>query len=252
MTNVRQIHFFNHVGETLAGTLEEPSLPNGKAMVLGHCFTCTRHTRILSDLSQAMAGLGYLALRFDFSGNGQSGGDFAESTYSKQILELQCAVEYIRAKGVSDIMLAGHSMGGSVALLTASQIKDIIGVVAFSVDAALLHPGRVLSEKEQAILYEQGAVPFSSRGRQLVLTKFFFEDAGLHDLPGSVAKIYCPILLVYGGADMVIDPNSGMKLKDARPTATEVFTVNEADHMFGKDQDRRMVIDYVVTWVKAL
>jgi hypothetical protein len=50
----------------------------------------------------------------------------------------------------------------------------------------------------------------------------------------------------------MIDSDSGRKLKDARPTGTEVFTVKDADHMFGKDRDRRMAIDHVVTWAKAL
>jgi putative redox protein len=221
-------------------------------MVLGHCFTCTRHTRILSDLSQAMTGLGYLALRFDFSGNGQSAGDFVESTYSKQIRELKCAMEYIQAEGVSDIILAGHSMGCAAALLAAAQTIDIIGVIALSVDAMLLNPDRVLSEKEQFMLRKQGAVPFSSRGRNLMLAKDFFDDAGQYDLPGSISKIHCPVLLVYGGQDMMIDPDSGGKLKDARPAGTEVFTVKDADHMFGNDRDRRMAIDHVVAWVKAL
>ena len=249
---MRQVRFENHLGEKLAGTVEEPADPTGNGMVMGHCFTCSRHTRILSDISRAMADMGYVVLRFDFSGNVQSEGDFTQSTYSKQILELQCAADYIRKAGASDAILAGHSMGGTVALLTAGKRNDIDGVIALSVDAALLHPEKVLSESERTVLFEQGTVPFSSRGRNLALTKDFFNDAAGFDLCESISKISCPILLVYGGQDTMIDPDSGRRLKDARPSQTEVFKVDQADHMFSGDKDRRTVVNHLVRWVTTL
>ena len=249
---MRQVRFDNHVGEKLAGTMEEPAHPTGWGVVLGHCFTCSRHTRILSDISAAMADTGHIVLRFDFSGNGQSEGDFSQSTYSKQITELGCATDYIRTAGASHVILAGHSMGGTVALMAAALLKGIHGVIALSVGSTLLHPGRVLSEKEQTVLFKQGTVPFSSRGRDLTLTTDFFEDAEGYDLPGSVSKIRCPVLLIYGGRDAMIEPDAGRILKDARPTNTEVFTVDEADHMFVADRSRRVVVEHIVEWVKAL
>jgi uncharacterized protein len=249
---MRQIRFDNHLGEKLAGTLDEPGHLTGKGLVLGHCFTCSRHTRILSDLSRDMAAEGYTALRFDFSGNGQSEGDFEKSTYSKQIRELQCAVNHLQAKGVSEIILAGHSMGGTVALLAAAQTKGITGAIALSVGIALLDSERVLSKNGQEILVEKGEVAFLSRGRNLTLTTEFFNDAAGYDLVGSIAKITCPVLLIYGGRDRMIDPDSGRVLKSARPSGIEVFTVPEADHMFVEDRHRETVIDHVVKWVKAL
>lgn len=250
--SVQQIQFENHAGEKLAGTLEGPQHPSGFGMVLGHCFTCSRHTRILSDISSAMADIGYQVLRFDFSGNGRSEGAFTQSTYSKQALELQCAADYIRSKGASLLLLAGHSMGGTAALLAAARMNGVRGVIALSVGAALLSPERLLTGSEQAILAQKGEVPFSSRGRALTLTKDFFDDAAAYELPKVIMKIRCPVLLVYGGHDEMISPDSGRTLKDARPEKTEVFTVEEADHMFSGDADRDTVVAHVKQWVTKL
>ncbi|MFZ2634499.1 MAG: alpha/beta fold hydrolase [Desulfosalsimonadaceae bacterium] len=252
MTNMRQIRFDNHLGEKLAGTLDEPSNPNGRGIILGHCFTCSRHTRILMDLSRDMATHGYMALRFDFSGNGQSEGDFKESTYSKQIRELQCAVDYIRANDISDIILAGHSMGGTAALFTAAQTNGITGVIALSASAELLYPERLLSEGRKADLYATGEAQFSSRGRDLIITKDFFTDADRYDLLKAISEIRCPILLIYGGQDMIIAPDSGRILHDANPIGTEVFKVDNADHMFSADEDRSKVVDHVARWAQRL
>jgi uncharacterized protein len=252
MTDRRQIRFDNHLGEKLAATLEIPSHPADKGMVLGHCFTCTRHTRILDDLSRAMVNAGYLALRFDFSGNGQSEGSFAESTYSKQIQELNCAIDYVRNAGASDIILAGHSMGGEVALLTAAQINGIMGVIAFSASAEPLHPDHLLTDSQKFDLNDKGQVKFSSRGRELIITKQFFHDAEEHDLTNAMSEIHCPVLLVYGGQDMIIPTDSSLILHDANPAHAEIFMVQSADHMFTSDKDRRMVVDHVQQWVQNL
>ena len=249
---MRQIVFNNHVGEELAGTLDEPSDFNGKGVVLGHCFTCSRHTRILSDLSQVLAGIGYIVLRFDFSGNGQSDGDFRESTYSKQIRELQCAMEYIKDKGARDIILAGHSMGGTVALLTAAQADGISAVIGLAVGSTLMYPDRLLTEPQKAELGEKGETAFSSRGRELTITREFFDDAGRFDLVRAVADIRCPILLIYGGQDTIITPDSSRILSAPNPSNTELITIKNADHMFTADEDRRTAIYYVIQWVRRL
>jgi uncharacterized protein len=88
-----QIDFKNHQGEKLAATLHLPKKPTGCGVVLGHCFTCSRHTGILRQVAGELSRKGFFALRFDFSGNGQSEGIFEESTYSKQISEMQTAME---------------------------------------------------------------------------------------------------------------------------------------------------------------
>ncbi len=65
-----QIRFKNHNGD-LAGTLHLPDNPSQLGIVLGHCFTCTRHTTILRELAKDLTREGFIVLRFDFSGNGQ-------------------------------------------------------------------------------------------------------------------------------------------------------------------------------------
>jgi len=224
----------------------------GRGLVLGHCFTCSRHTKILSNLSRDLANIGYQALRFDFSGNGGSQGVFAESTYSKQIRELQCAADYLKSNGVSEIIFAGHSMGGASALLAAAQSEEVIGVIALAVGIMLLNPGRLLTEKDQATLSQQGKVSFSSRGRSLTLSTQFFEDAARYELKRSIQKIHCPVLLVYGGKDTIIDPKSGSILHEANPGGTELFKINNADHMFSAENDRKAVINRAIAWAQQL
>ena len=95
------VQFNNHRGESLSGTLHVPAMPPDRGVVIGHCFTCSRHTRILQQIAQDLARAGFMAMRFDFSGNGQSEGVFAETSYSKHISEMKTAAAFLMEKGAT-------------------------------------------------------------------------------------------------------------------------------------------------------
>ena len=119
------IQFDNPMGETLAGTLHQPAQVPVGAVIAGHCFTCSRHTGVLRRICSDLCDAGFMALRFDFSGNGQSQGQFEQSTWSKQILEMESAVALMQEKGARWIGLAGHSLGAAIALLVARRMKVV-------------------------------------------------------------------------------------------------------------------------------
>jgi alpha/beta superfamily hydrolase len=153
---MQPVRFTNHMNEKLSGTLHRPInddvQANGFGFILGHCFTCSRHTRILIDLSNALTDLGFCVLRFDFSGNGQSEGSFEDSTYTKQIDEMISAAAYMKKNEADHVLIGGHSMGGMVSLFTAARQKDIAGVISLAVGSAPLHPDRLLTDIQKAHL----------------------------------------------------------------------------------------------------
>lgn len=69
-----KITFTGRSGEPIAAMLSRPHHPNGKGVVLLHCFLCTKHHRVVRSVSEALAVQGITTLRFDFYGNGESGG----------------------------------------------------------------------------------------------------------------------------------------------------------------------------------
>ena len=84
----KDIYFNNSQNEKLSGVLHEPTTPNNKGIILSHCFTCSKHQGILRKICENLTNAGYLVLRFDFSGNGESEGNFEDSTYSKEMSDL--------------------------------------------------------------------------------------------------------------------------------------------------------------------
>ena len=248
----QQIQFLNLSGEKLAGTLNVPSENSRHAIILGHCLTCSRHTRILRDVSSALVEEGFTVLRFDFSGNGQSEGDFSESLYSKQVDDLRTAASFISAQGVSWIGVAGHSMGAMVALLAASEMDDIKAVCSLAAKASALQSVHFLSQDQLQELQRTGRVNFISRGRNLELTEAFFADAAKYDLSSIMPSLPQPLLVVHGDLDEIIPVENAYRLHEYKSVNTELAIIRGADHMFSQDEHRQEVAQRVAKWFKSL
>jgi putative redox protein len=246
-----QIRFKNQQGEQLAGTLHRPDKAGDRGVVLGHCFTCTRHTSILRQLARDLAQAGFVALRFDFSGNGQSEGQFAHSTYSKQIEEMLSAAEIVGAEGAAWIGMAGHSMGSLISFLTGAQAEIVKAVAVIGGRLSGMRPAHFLNRQQRDILERTGEVTFTSRGRFLTLTEKFFSDADRFDPMKMLGEYPKPLLVVHGDQDEIIPVQEAYKARDVGGDRLELEIVSGADHMFSRPADREKVSRRVVDWFKA-
>lgn len=191
-----------------------------------------------------------MALRFDFSGNGQSEGKFSESTYSKQISEMKTAVDFLSKKGVFWIGLAGHSMGAVIALLAAAQLDTVKAVCALAGRLTGLDATGFLSQSQRQDLRETGSISFSSRGRRLELSNRFFADAEQYNLPKVIAGLRPPLLVVHGDRDEIIPVREAYQAQRLNPAGTTLTVIADADHMFSNEDHRRQISELVAAWFK--
>ena len=193
-----------------------------------------------------------MVLRFDFSGNGQSEGSFADSTISKQIIEMTRAADFLMDKGISWIGLAGHSMGGTVALLAAARIDAARAVCTLAATASLPNKTRFLADSKRQQLETSGSVHFTSRGRSLELTVDFFQDASQYTLADTLPSLSQPLLIVHGDRDEIVPVEQAHRLHRLRPALTELAIVPGADHMFSQETHRQQVTERVASWFEEL
>jgi putative redox protein len=246
----QSISFYNQQGEKIAGTLHLPKKPDGCGVVFGDCFTCSRHTRIIRQACNELAEKDVLALRFDFSGNGQSEGEFSASNYSKQIAEMQTAAAVIGEKGARWIGLAGHSMGAVIAVLTAARTPTVKAVCALAGRLSGLNATHFFSKEQLHELENTGKVSFNSRGRSLQLSTQFFADTKQYDLPETVKSLQTPLMVVHGDADDIIPVQDAYLAKTLNPEYTELVIIPGADHMFSAKMHRTQTSKLVVEWFK--
>lgn len=244
------IHFYNHQEEKLTGTLHRPDEPAGGGVVFSHCFTCSRHTRIIRKICGELSTAGFWALRFDFSGNGQSEGEFEASNYSKQVREMKIAAGVLADKGARRIGLAGHSMGAVIAVLTAAEMNVAKAVCALAGRLSGLDIAHFFSKSQLKELQDSGSISFSSRGRSLKLSTTFFSDAKNYNLSETLKNLQIPILVVHGDADEIVPVRDAYLAKTFNPDQTELAVIPGADHMFSSDRHATQTSKIVVNWFK--
>lgn len=243
-----QVRFKNTQGENLSGTLHQPREHSDRGIIIGHCFTCSRHTRVLQQMGLDLTEAGFQVLRFDFSGNGQSEGVFVESSYSKHVSDMKAAMTFLTGRGVAWLGLAGHSMGAVIALLTAAREKQIRMLCLLAGRLSGTKAGHFLDERQQAEIKRTGRVAFTSRGRSLELSREFFTDADRFDLPETIRTFDRPVLVVHGDRDEIVPVEEARRAQRINPGALTLSIIAGADHMFSDAAHRRRIGRLTVDW----
>jgi len=242
------IDFVNHLGERLFGTHHRSDMSSEYGIVLGHCFTCTRHTGILREAGARLADAGFQVLRFDFSGNGQSEGVFIETSYTKYITEMEVAANFLKAYGVRWLGVAGHSMGAAVSVLAGARLSGIQAICAIAGRLTGMDSSRIFSQDQKRQFQETGRLEFVSRGRQLELDSRFLNDMLSHDILAAVASLSIPLLIVHGTTDDIVPSDEALKAHSANPDHSELVMVAGADHFFSQVEHRDLAARKIAEW----
>jgi pimeloyl-ACP methyl ester carboxylesterase len=112
---VEPVTFITEDGVTLAGTL----FGKGKiAVILAHQGTPGADQTAWQPFAHLLAGRGYSALAFDFRGVGHSEGALG---YRDLWKDVKAAAQFLQARGYSQIVCAGASMGGTACIYNAAR-----------------------------------------------------------------------------------------------------------------------------------
>ena len=120
----RVVSFKGAYGDDLAALLDLPAGPVRAYAIFAHCFTCSKDVFAAARISGALADQGIGVLRFDFTGLGMSGGEFANTNFSSNVADLLCAVDFMREELEAPSILVGHSLGGAAILAAAVDVPE--------------------------------------------------------------------------------------------------------------------------------
>ena len=132
-----KLEFPNANGQTLVGLLETPPerVPVVRYALFAHCFTCSKDVAATSRISRALAERGIAVLRFDFTGLGNSDGDFANTNFSSNVQDLLAAARKLEQDFEAPALLVGHSLGGAAVLAAAPQLPSVQAVATIAAPA---------------------------------------------------------------------------------------------------------------------
>jgi len=124
--SLSKVNFTNTEGQKLSGRLELPADQHPHNFALfAHCFTCNKNLGAVRNISRALTSRGFGVLRFDFTGLGESEGDFGDTNFSGNVKDLIAAANFLKEKHKAPTLIVGHSLGGA-----ASFICTCLGAVS--------------------------------------------------------------------------------------------------------------------------
>ena len=91
----QKLTFTNHDGHLISARLDQPDGEIRAYALFAHCFTCHKNLNAVRHISKALTSAGFAVLRFDFTGLGESEGDFADTNFSSNVADLVLAADYL-------------------------------------------------------------------------------------------------------------------------------------------------------------
>ena len=257
-------------GFSLAGTLSRPataSTPRLPAVVLvGSSGPTDRDglvagIPILGQIADALANAGYIVVRYDKRGIGQSGGRAEAATLTDYADDVRAAVKVLADRKDVDpkrIAVVGHSEGGLVALMAAAKDKRItsVGLLATPgttyAEVALAQQKRALDrltltpEERQAKVDEQKKIHeavITGKGLELLppnvrrsVDNGEYQSLLVTDPAKVMTNVRQPVLIVQGALDTQVEPANadvleGLAKKRKNTPPVDVVKVPGVNHL---------------------
>lgn len=246
----KSIHFTNSRGLKLSGKIEFPLTKKPDAYaIFSHVFTGSKNLNATRNISRALTLNGIAVLRFDFTGLGDSEGDFAESNFSTNVADIMAASKFLEDNYQAPNILIGHSLGGAAAIYAAKEIDSIKAVCTIGAPSEPEHVthlfGLSLSKIE-----EDGQADVNIGGRKFTIKKQFIDDIRAVDLEGITNNLKKALLILHSPQDSVVEIENAAKIYHAAHHPKSFVTLNNADHMLSNKDDAYYAAHVISSWVK--
>lgn len=187
-------------------------------------------------------------VRFDYSGHGESGGRFEESTIGDWLAQAEAVFE---ASTDGPQILVGASMGGWIALLLARRLAERgrrlggLALIAPAVDFTEELLWNTAGDDIRRAIVEQGVwlrpSPYSPEPTPI--TRRLIEEARSHLLLGGVIRVDAPVHILQGMRDEDVPWRHASRLVEclaADPVALSL--VRDGDHRLSRDEDLMQLV----------
>jgi uncharacterized OsmC-like protein/pimeloyl-ACP methyl ester carboxylesterase len=234
-------------GQRLSGLLDLPEIEPRAHAIFAHCFTCTKSSLAAARISRALADKGFAVLRYDFTGLGESDGDFASSTFSGSVRDLVAAAAAMTAAGREPRLLVGHSLGGAAVLAAAGQLPRVQAVSTISAPFEATHVEHLLRDGLEA-LRRDGEAVVDIGGRPFRLRRSFIDDLAEHDQARRVAELKRPLLIAHAPLDAIVGIDNATRIFLAAKHPKSFVSLDDADHLLTRAADAEYVAEVIAAW----
>lgn len=243
-----KLSFKNLEGHMLDARLE---IPDDQEIIsyaiFVHCFTCSKNVHAASRISRSLTGAGIAVLRFDFTGLGNSDGDFSNTNFSTTVSDLVCAYEHMKRTGKEPSLLIGHSLGGSSVLAAAGFMPALKGIVTINAPSEIQHVEKLFDGKIHQI-EKDGEAQVTLAGRSFTIRKQFLDDIRSIKLEDKIPHINSAFMIFHSPQDEVVSFDHAGVIYEAAKSAKSLISLDGASHLLNNKEDAEFVSRIISAW----
>lgn len=246
-----KVEFKNNKGEILAGLLETPGNNDLTVSfaIFAHCFTCSKDVAAASRISRSLSKKGIAVLRFDFTGLGNSDGDFANTNFSSNVDDLLAAAKMLEDNYKAPSLLIGHSLGGAAVLSAAHHLPKVKAVSTIGSPASADHVQHLFLSAVPE-LEEKGEARVRIGLREFNIKKQLLDDLNQNTSPKHIGSLNRPLLIFHSPIDNIVSVNEAAKIYKNAKHPKSFISLDDADHLLTNRNDSEYVGATLAAWAE--
>jgi len=239
--------FPNGRGETLSGVLDLPEAAPRAFALYAHCFTCGKDVLAAVRIARELSKRGIAVLRFDFTGLGGSGGDFAETNFSTNVQDLVAASGALMEKYTAPQLLIGHSLGGAAALAAAHGLANIRAVATIAAPCDPSHVRKLFGDGIAAI-ERDGEAEILLEGRTFRFRRQFLEDIARQPMEDHVSHLGKALLVMHAPRDETVGIENATAIFSRAKHPKSFVSLDHANHLLTDRRDAAYAAEVIAAW----
>jgi len=246
----QKVSFINSNNYELSARLELPVNQHPHTFaIFAHCFTCNKNLTAVRNISRALNMAGIAVLRFDFTGLGDSEGDFSDTNFTSNVEDLVAAADYLKENYQAPTIIIGHSLGGAAVLSAAGLLPEVKAVATIG---APFDPHHVSHLFEAGIdeIKSTGQANVTIGGRSFKVKKQFLEDLETQVIEDKLRNLRKAILVMHSPQDLTVEVENARRIYSTAHHPKSFISLDGADHLLTRKEDSLYVGDMIACWAK--
>lgn len=246
--NTERVSFLNQAGCRLTGFLEHAPGPPRAYALFAHCFSCSSQSHAARRISKALANIGISTLRFDFTGLGESEGDFADSHFVANVDDLVHAAAYLQERCAAPALLIGHSLGGTAVIAAAARLPGSLAVVTIGAPFDPAHALHHFGDAGLAAIEQTGSAAVTIGGRPFTVGRDFITAARASDQAHLLADLHKALLVMHAPTDTIVGIDNARMIYDAARHPKSFVSLDKTDHLLTDERTATYVATVIAAW----
>ena len=248
LTESQNIIIHNAQGLGLAARIELPDSPLLGMAMIAPAFGCAKEILIAARTARRLLQYGIGSLRLDFTGIGQSEGDFSLTNLGSKTEDFVSAAAWLRAHVRAPELLIGHSFGGLVALNACGAIPEVKACVTIATPHSPAHVLTIIGEDKTREIEQYGATEIEVNRQPYTLRQQFVDHARQCDISRLIGELGVPLLMMHSPRDDMVPMQHAHALFEAARHPKSLIAIEDADHMVYERPAAEFVADTIALW----